>query len=227
MQSNVVVPLRRTSADLIYAQLYDQIVSLELMPGAKLSEADVADQFGVSRQPVREAFNRLGNMGLLLIQPQKATLVQRFSMAGISAARFIRLAVELEVARVACQKWSETLRSVFEANLDAQQKAVDAGEFKRFHSLDEEFHSLIADAAEVPFAFELVLEKKAHVDRICVLSLKQEQEMQIIFEDHSLIFECLSTGKQDELEVAMRTHLGRLEKTIHAVRRSHEAYFDD
>ena len=49
-------------------------------PGAKLSEVEVARRIGVSRQPVREAFNRLATMDLLLIRPQKSTRVRGFSM---------------------------------------------------------------------------------------------------------------------------------------------------
>ncbi|MEL6920239.1 MAG: GntR family transcriptional regulator, partial [Pseudomonadota bacterium] len=49
---------RRTTADAVFDQLLDEIVSLSLTPGTKLSEVDVAKRFGVSRQPVRDAFNR-------------------------------------------------------------------------------------------------------------------------------------------------------------------------
>lgn len=227
MQNQNVVPLRRTSADVIFEQLYEQIVTLALMPGDKLSEADVADQFGVSRQPVREAFNRLGNLGLLLIQPQKATLVQRFSTVGITAARFIRLGVEVEVARVACRKWSEKLRPAFEANLEAQDKAAAEDDSTTFHALDEDFHSLIADAAETPYATDLIREKKAQVDRICVLSLKQAHEMQVLVDDHRQMFEYLAGGKQDKLESVLRKHLARIDKTIESVRHSHPDFFED
>ena len=101
MRLTTAVPERRTSADIVFETLYDRIVSLGLMPGEKMSEADIAEQFGVSRQPVRDAFNRLGNMNLLLIQPQRATLVRKFSISDIAASRFVRLAVELEIAKTA------------------------------------------------------------------------------------------------------------------------------
>lgn len=97
MQDKEEVFERRTTADMVFDQLYEDIASLKVLPGSKLSEAEIARRFGVSRQPVRDAFNRLGNLDLLLIRPQRATEVRGFSMDRVQHARFVRLAVELEV----------------------------------------------------------------------------------------------------------------------------------
>ena len=217
---------RRTTADAVFEHLYDQIISLGLLPGTKMSEAEVADQFGVSRQPVRDAFNRLGNMKLLLIQPQKATLVQKFSLTVIQSARFIRLGVELEIVRAASERWSIDWAEKFEENLAAQDGAVRHSNAKAFHSLDEDFHALLAELAGQPDAFDLVLEKKALVDRICVLSLKQGHEMQVLLDDHRKIFDSMSSGNLGKLEASLREHLSRIEKTIERVRETHSEYFE-
>ena len=64
---------RRTSVDLVFEHLYQGINSLNLLPGTKISEADIAARFDVSRQPVRHAFSRLEILELVVIRPQKAT----------------------------------------------------------------------------------------------------------------------------------------------------------
>lgn len=218
---------RRTTTDLVFKHLYDQIISLALMPGARLSEAEVAEQFGVSRQPVRDAFNRLGNLELLLIQPQKATLVQKFSRREIQGARFIRMAVELEVARQASAQWTADRAEDFHENLAAQEKAVKARDARAFHGLDEAFHRLIAEIAGQPAAFDLILQKKAMIDRICVLSLKQAHEMEVLVHDHRAIHDCLAGGDAERLEVQLREHLSRIQKTIDKVSQTHSTYFVD
>lgn len=217
---------RRTTADAVFDHLYDQIISLDLMPGTKMSEAEIADKFGISRQPVRDAFSRLGNMELLLIQPQKATLVQKFSLSGIQSARFVRLAVELEVARAAARNWTEDWNDIFIANLAQQDRAVSESDSKQFHALDQQFHELISEVAGQPAAYELILQKKALVDRICVLSLKQGHEMQVLVDDHRKIFGAISHNDLAELDARMREHLSRIEKTIDRVREAHAEYFD-
>ena len=117
---------RRTSADMVFDDLYERIGSLELLPGAKISEADIAAKFGISRQPVRDAFSRLGNMELLLIRPQKATVVKKFSLRSIATARFVRLSVELEVLRNAAALWDGSFDTAFKENLVAQKAAFKA-----------------------------------------------------------------------------------------------------
>lgn len=221
------LPERRTTTDSVFEHLYDQIISLGLMPGTRLSEADVADQFGVSRQPVRDAFNRLGNLELLLIQPQKATLVQKFSRQGIQSARFIRLAIELEVARTALSNWTADRAEPFERNLKAQKKAVKERDARAFHRLDEDFHGLLAALARQPAAFDLILQKKALIDRICVLSLKQAHEMDVLVDDHKAIYQCLSQGDGKRLDSHLREHLSRIQKTIDTVSEAHPDYFVD
>ena len=78
--------VRRTTTDAVYEKLHEEIVTLEILPGTKLSEAEVARRFGVSRQPVRNAFTKLGNDELLLLRPQKTTKVRGFSMDRVALA---------------------------------------------------------------------------------------------------------------------------------------------
>jgi DNA-binding GntR family transcriptional regulator len=83
--------------------LHSQILLLELPPGTKMSEVEVAKALGVSRQPVRDAFYRLSKLGFLSIRPQRATLVSQISSTAVLQARFVRNALEAETVRTACQ----------------------------------------------------------------------------------------------------------------------------
>lgn len=215
---------RRTSADAVFDALYEDIVSLKLLPGTKMSEAEIASQFGVSRQPVRDAFSRLGNLGFLLIRPQKATEIQRFSSQAITSARFIRAAIEVEVVTRALAHWSEANTTMFEENLAAQDKAVEDHDVDAFHKLDYDFHRQLCDTANATFAFHAIMENKAQIDRLCVLSLMDADAMSLLVDDHRRIYDCLRT-QDSKVEDAMRTHLSRLDLTIERVRTSHPEYF--
>lgn len=218
---------RKTSADIVSDALYNQIITLDLMPGTKISEVDIAKKFGVSRQPVREAFTRLGSMGLLRIQPQRATVVQNFSLSSIANARFVRLALEIEVAKEAINQWTPAAAERFSHNLTAQQDAVARDDTHVFHSLDEEFHRLIAEVAQKPAAFALLMQKKALINRICVLSLKDSQEMEHLVQDHFDVFHAMMAGDPSSVEKTLRLHLSRIEKTIESVQVAHPEYFQD
>lgn len=66
----------------VYRILREQIIQAELMPGERISEAEIAKSLSVSRQPVREAFIKLRELGLLEIRPQRGTFVHRISEIG-------------------------------------------------------------------------------------------------------------------------------------------------
>ena len=69
-----------TMGNRVFDALRQAIVQLQLRPGNLLSEAEVARQLGVSRQPVREAFIKLAEVGLVEVRPQRGTYVMLISI---------------------------------------------------------------------------------------------------------------------------------------------------
>ena len=217
---------RRTTIDAVYDELYDEIASLRILPGAKLSEADIARRFGVSRQPVRDAFTRLENKGLLLIRPQKATVVCGFSMQKIAHARFVRVAVELEVLRAACMVWDNQRSERLRKNLHEQKTAVSNNDSGAFHSLDYQFHGMICNLSGHPLAFETIEECKQSIDRLCVLSLDRRDEAAVLVQDHEEIASALDNHDEARAVEAARCHFARLDETIDEIHAKHAEFFD-
>jgi len=217
---------RHTTTDVVFDQLHEDIVSLTLLPGTKISEVEVARRFGVSRQPVHDAFNRLENQDLLLIRPQKATKVRQFSMQRIAEARFVRLAVELEVIRHACTLWDDARADKLEQNLELQQQSLDNAQTEQFHTLDYQFHKLICELSGCLLAYKMIGECKQKVDRLCMLSLGKDDELTTVFEDHQHIAEALRSKSADEASAVVRRHLGRLDDTISYIHETHSEYFE-
>lgn len=227
MQSAFQSIERRTVIDAIYDELYEEISTLKLLPGAKLSEADIARRFGVSRQPVRDAFNRLETKQLLLIRPQKATVVRGFSMDQIANARFVRVAVELEVLRAACAIWNNARAAELRKNLDRQQEALTAEGGGDFHELDYQFHRQICELGGCALAFETIEECKRSVDRLCVLSLGRDNEVSVLVQDHEAIAAALEDRDPERAIKAARRHFARLDDTIADIHKKHAEFFDD
>ncbi|WP_371155843.1 GntR family transcriptional regulator [Jannaschia sp. 2305UL9-9] len=218
---------RRTSADIVYDHLYEEIVNLDLLPGTKMSEVEIAKRFGLSRQPVRDAFSRLSNLGLLIVRPQRSTVVRHFSLEGIQNARFIRTAVEVEVLRSACAQWNTEFDDRVDANLAEQRKVITADDPDSFHRLDYEFHKLLCQSAAADFAFEVIAANKAQVDRLCILSLTNKGSMEVLYADHLELVDGLRRGDFQTVETVIRRHLDRLSPTVTAIHKSHREYFSD
>lgn len=217
----------RTTTDVVFETLHAQIMSLELRPGARISEADIAAKLGVSRQPVRDAFNRLSNLQLLKVRPQRATIVSGFSIAEIENARFVRLAVELQTARLACRNWNADCAAALDANLQLQRAAIAAGQMDVFHELDYAFHELICQLSGHPLAFQTIRDCKQKVDRLCMLSLTQDEEVAGVLADHDAIAEALTEGSSEKVETVFRRHLDRLDSTIKDIHETQSEYFDE
>lgn len=218
---------RKTSSELVFDTLYAQITKLEILPGTKVSEAETAKLFGLSRQPVREAFTRLADLNLLLVRPQRATIVRPFSRSVIEQARFVRTAIELEVVRCAARSRDKAVDAQIRSNLKAQAKAVAKSDADGFHDLDYEFHRLLCASAQKTFAFELIAANKAQVDRLCTLSLANGNQMDALVDDHVALVEAIFDGNETEASRILELHLGRLSPTIRDIYDRHSQYFEE
>lgn len=212
-------------ADQVFEGLYDRIVSLALPPGTRLSETEVAKAFDVSRQPVRDAFWRLSKLGFLTIRPQRATTVAGISEAAVLQARFIRAAIEVETVRVAAGCLGAEDLAALAALIEAQEGAVAAADKPRFHALDDAFHREICARSGLGFAWGIVRENKAHMDRVRFLSLAFGVD--IALAEHQAIFAALARKDADGAAAAMRVHLERITIDLPRLRASHAGYFDD
>ena len=223
---SVLEPIQRPSiADSVFDELHRQILRLELPPGTKLSEFDVARALGVSRQPVRDAFYRLSKLGFLTIRPQRATTVSAISERAVLQARFIRMAIELETARVACGKLTEAEFLAMEAIIAQQDRAIALRDPAAFHDLDDQFHRELCERAGVGFAWETAREMKSHMDRVRYLSLSFASER--AFEEHKDILAAIRARDPDRAAQMVRLHLSRILDQIVRIRAENAAYFAD
>lgn len=105
-------------------------------------------RFAVSRQPVREAFIKLAENGLIQIRPQRGSYVNKISLSQVRNGCFVRQAIECAVVRRAAGMINEEQLYQLEQNLHQQRIAVDRQQLNDFFLLDDEFHqklSIIAD----------------------------------------------------------------------------------
>lgn len=217
---------RRTTVDDVFDYLHRQISTLQLKPGDRISEAEIAAQFGVSRQPVRDAFSRLANLDLLLIRPQRATEVRRFSMREIEKARFVRAAVEKEVLLRAAIRCDVAGASRLDDALARQDAAVAATDIEAFRPLDYEFHEILCEIGGVDYAFDVIMAEKAKVDRLCILGISKEQRIPDLVEDHRAIAQAVISHDAKTAIAAGEKHLSRLDETIQRITASNANYFE-
>jgi DNA-binding GntR family transcriptional regulator len=191
----------------IFRALREAIFVGQMVPGTPLSEKEVSDMFQVSRQPVREAFIKLVEAGVLQVLPQRGTLVKRISPRKVREGRFIREAVETAVVRKAAIAITDAQLQTLTDNLRDQRLAAKANDTAAFLALDEAFHYGIAQSIDCTAAWETIQDIKAQMDRVRYLSLPDVSPLDLLIRQHAKILAGLRAHDASAAEEAMRHHL--------------------
>jgi DNA-binding GntR family transcriptional regulator len=214
-----------TMALRVVRALRDDIVHMSLKPGDVISESDIAARYGVSRQPVREAFIRLAQQSLLLIRPKRATVVKKISPEGVRQSRFIRESIEVEIIRRVAANPGPDTSATLAALIAEQEQASEANDSARFHALDELFHRTLARLAGVEYAWQLIDDHKIQLDRVRYLTLGVSSA-RVAIGEHKGIAAAVAAGKVAEAEAAMRSHLARAEVLLSQTISDHPDFFE-
>jgi DNA-binding GntR family transcriptional regulator len=211
----------------VFDALRQAIVQLQLRPGDLLSEAEVAGRFGVSRQPVREAFIKLAEVGLVEVRPQRGTFVMLISIRDVQNARFIREAIEVAVVRKAALEVSAPKMAALSRILDEQRAASEAGDHVGFLRLDEAFHQALAHAADCDYAWRVLENLKAQMDRVRYLSMPNATPIETLIGQHAAVLDALARHSADDAEAAMRAHLSEIMMSLPRIAQAHPELFAD
>lgn len=198
---------REPIAGKAYASIKRRILDLSLAPGEVLSEQRLAAEFGLSRTPVREAFKRLENEGLVDVVPQQGTFVSPIRRELVMDAQFARAALECALVRLASEKRTEENIILLMENLEAQERVAARGDFDALFRLDEEMHEAIAATAGRPKIWSLISDIKIHMDRARQLTLRPDH-IPTLLKQHKAILNAIRTGDAGAAETAMNDHLG-------------------
>lgn len=223
----VIAGMRQTSISLrVYETVRNAIVQLQLRPGYLLSEAELARQMGVSRQPVREAFIKLAEAGLVEVRPQRGTFVKLISIREVQNSRFIRESIELAVVRKAAVEIDAAGVADLRELIAAQQIAL-SGTLGDFMRLDDDFHCAIAAHAGVEHAWRHIVSLKAQLDRVRFLGFPAATPRPQVVAQHTEVVDALERNDPDGAVKMMHRHLNELAPSLPKLAEEHAGLFAD
>ncbi len=211
----------------IYNLLRHAIVTAKLVPGQSLSEKDMAERLGVSRQPVREAFIKLAEAGLVEIRPQRGTFVMKISVRAVENSRFVREAIEVAILEEAVGRLSPNFLALQRDNIDRQREAARTNDFEAFFSLDEAFHRAFTQAVGREHVWKVIENDKAQWDRVRFLTLPKASPILHLANQHETILDAVERERPDDAKAALRVHLREALKTLVIVVAEHPELFED
>lgn len=211
----------------IYYTLRKAIITRHILPGALLSEKEISTQFNVSRQPVREAFIKLSEAGLVQVLPQRGTFVTKISAKKVIDGQFIREAVECAIIERVVTQVTKHDMELIETNLAVQHKAVKNNDAALFLEKDDEFHQILMKIIDCSIAWETLENIKAMMDRVRFLSLDIATPPVILIEQHEKIALAIKEKNRDNAVSAQREHLRGILNSITIVKQNNSDWFID
>ena len=200
----------------IYQILHALIVNLHLLPNQLLSINEVAECLGISKTPVREAFIRLAEDGLVNILPKKGTFVAPIDIQKAFEGYFIRISLESACAAVLSERGTKDALAALEAELEKQKFCVDAGDNDGFYILDNRYHAVMFEVAGLSRTRRLVDSAKAEVDR--VKGLKSVYRFcspeTVLYGEHVAVYNAIAEGNAALARSLTRRHLTGMNEAI-------------
>ncbi len=225
MESSIIT-LAPSTASQVYDWLHNRVLRGDLLPGARLSETEIATEIGVSRQPVREAFIRLGSDGLAEIRPQRGTYISKISISAVLSARLIREAVEADLARLTATLRPPAVLDAMRAEIALQHQADRAGHVDEFIESDDRFHRLLAIGAGHEAVWNDLERLKSQMNRLRHMSMRAFDRVRTIAQ-HQDILDAIGQGDADAAEGAARRHLHQMLTELPQMAARHPEYFTE
>lgn len=160
----IAVSERQSLNDKVLGALREAILSGVFKPGDRLVEGRLAERFGVSRNPVREALKALGNEGLITIVPRRGAVVTELSESEAADVVELRAALEGFSARLAARRLEPDAGEALARVLARGEEAAARGDIEELHQLNDQFHGQLANAGSnrVLADFMRTLRAKTH-----------------------------------------------------------------
>jgi len=209
----------------VYEELRNRIINLKLEPGAPVTKNMLTERFNVSPTPIREALLRLAEEDLVNIIPQSGTAISLINIQSAQEVHFLRLSVEIEVARVLCMEIDDSGLAELNAWMERQVTELNAGNQTAFKQADNNFHLEMFRLAGVKGLTQLLDRRRGHYDRIRGLYLREHQRREVVVEEHRKIFAALKKRDIHAAEAAVRMHLGKSLAIVDQIRDRYPNYF--
>ncbi|MCP1133424.1 GntR family transcriptional regulator [Paenibacillus polysaccharolyticus] len=190
-----------------YNLLKERILHLELEPGTKISEKEIADELQVSRTPVREAFMKLAEEELLDIIPQSGTIVSHINLEHVEEGRFMREKMEKEIVMLACTSFPEEYMFKLETNIAMQEVCIGKKNFYRLFELDEEFHQILFQGTGKLRTWKMLQQLNMPFNRLRLLRLAEDSNLEVIISQHKEILRLVTERQTEEAAQVMEAHL--------------------
>ncbi|SMX27910.1 putative HTH-type transcriptional regulator YdfH [Pelagimonas phthalicica] len=201
----------------IAENIEEMIFDGDFEDGERLSEVQLAEKLNVSRTPLREAFQRLSQTGLVELVPRRGAFVREPGPIELSEMFEVMSVLEATCCELAAQRISdEALGELEEANQRCQE-AIDAGQADAYYLANERFHQIIYRQSGNGFLEKEALRLQKRLRPFRRIQLRLRGRLQQSMAEHRVILDALGAAESQTAAQAVKDHVAIQGDTFHAL----------
>lgn len=194
-------------SDRIRNALTDAITGGRLPAGTALDEQDLADRFGASRTPVREALRQLAFTGLVELRPRRGGVVARMTPERIAQMFETTAEIEAMCVRLATYRITPLERSRLIGLHEDSAAMVAAGDVDAYDAFNRTFHETLYAATHNAFMAEQALAVRERLSAFRRTQLRQALRIEASFAEHGAVLSAMAEGDGEAAARRMRAHM--------------------
>jgi DNA-binding GntR family transcriptional regulator len=194
-------------SDRIRNALTDEIAAGALSPGAPLDEQQLADRFGASRTPVREALRQLAVSGLVELRARRGVVVARMTPERIMDMFETVAEIEAICVRMATYRMTPLERSHLMELHDSSETLIAEGDFDGYDRFNLDFHDAICSATHNAFLAEQAIAVRTRLNAFRRTQLRHGERMRRSRDEHEAIMQAIAEGDGEMASKRMRAHM--------------------
>jgi len=206
-----------TAQEAVLEELRVAIVSGELRPGEQVLQDALAERFGVSRVPLREALKILEGEGQVVYRPHRGYFVAELDLDDLREVYRIRDLLESEAVRVAVPQIGTDELTALQGALEDVERASAAGDLVAMAAANRRFHFGLLAAAKMPRLLRLVRVLWDATDVYRSLYYADDSHRQVVHDEHRLVLDAVRLGDQERAVELLRQHRERAVVTLERV----------
>lgn len=193
------VPLR----DRVRDEIRQRIIDGDYAPGTRIVERDLADELGVSRIPVREAFRMLETEGFVAVVPRRGVVVRRLSEDDVAELFDVRETLEVLACRRAAERAGKAELNRLERILGRARKAVQAADRRAAGAANEAFHDQIIALAHNKLLAGMLEPLQGRLHWL----FRQHDNLAELYREHAQLYEAIASGDPDRAGAQALEHV--------------------
>ena len=199
--------IQNSLSDQVYTMLKEQILSGQLKGGMKIPEESLAEQFGVSRTPIREAIRRLAEYGLVAIKPRSHAEVSAISQQEAINIAKVRISLEqLAIDSIDEESYAEHVKELSRYAADCQY-AMGIGDRALVYEQDSLFHLTLVKASRNSTLLSICERLDAKIQQLRIAQNPPEAELSYYVSQHTQMMSLLKNGEKEACKHMLFEHI--------------------